>query len=163
MHPSTVLDVAAVVTLALTLSSVLVTAARPLLDLEPPTTTSRPNNNIKTLAARLTVADTDNSSSNCWESLFQLQSCTSEVILFFLNGETYLGPDCCHAIHIIEHHCWPSMLGSLGFTSQEGDVLRGYCDDASNSSSAHLHPPPPDAAAEDFPTVNINQNLVHAP
>nr|CAD1835298.1 unnamed protein product [Ananas comosus var. bracteatus] len=43
----------------------------------------------------------------CWDSLVELRSCTGEVILFFLNGETYLGPSCCRAIRVIEHHCWP--------------------------------------------------------
>ncbi|RVX13284.1 Egg cell-secreted protein 1.1 [Vitis vinifera] len=42
------------------------------------------------LAARL-HAD-DDSSSKCWESLLELQACTGEVVLFFLNGETHLGP-----------------------------------------------------------------------
>lgn len=79
--------------------------------------------------------------NGCWDSLFQLQSCTGEVILFFLNGETYLGPGCCRAVRTIEHHCWPSMLGSLGFTSEEGDILRGYCD-ASDPNSGSAPPPP---------------------
>nr|CAD1839877.1 unnamed protein product [Ananas comosus var. bracteatus] len=29
--------------------------------------------------------------TQCWDSLVELRSCTGEVILFFLNGETYLG------------------------------------------------------------------------
>ncbi|KAK6913251.1 Prolamin-like domain [Dillenia turbinata] len=80
-----------------------------------------------TLAARLKA---DEEGSKCWDSLFELQACTGEAILFFLNGETYLGPGCCRAIEIIEHQCWPAMLTSLGFTPQEGDILRGYCDAA---------------------------------
>nr|CAD1826514.1 unnamed protein product [Ananas comosus var. bracteatus] len=72
----------------------------------------------------------------CWDSLVELRSCTGEVILFFLNGETYLGPSCCRAIRVIEHHCWATdvLLASLGFTAQEGDILRGYCDPANDSS-----------------------------
>ncbi|KAG9444230.1 hypothetical protein H6P81_015570 [Aristolochia fimbriata] len=77
----------------------------------------------------------------CWNSLMELRSCTGEVILFFLNGETYLGPSCCRAIHVIEHHCWPSMLASVGFTPEEADVLRGYCD------ASEATPPPPLAPA----------------
>lgn len=77
--------------------------------------------------------------SNCWESLTQLQSCTAEVVLFFLNGETYLGPGCCDAIRTIQHDCWPQMLGALGYTTEEGDVLQGYCDATSAA------PPPPSA------------------
>ncbi|XP_074337657.1 egg cell-secreted protein 1.1-like [Apium graveolens] len=104
-----------------------------------------------TLVSRLKL-DKEESSTACWDSLFQLQSCTGEVILFFLNGETYLGPSCCRAIRIIEHDCWPSMLGSLGFTSEEGDILRGYCD-ASNSTVT----PPPHTANT---TTNTSHYLV---
>ncbi|KAL3844957.1 hypothetical protein ACJIZ3_002360 [Penstemon smallii] len=92
-------------------------------------TATRPTS---TLATRLKL-DKDEGSTNCWESLFELQSCTGEVVLFFLNGETYLGPACCRAIKVIERDCWPTMLGSLGYTSEEGDILRGYCD-ASDST-----------------------------
>ncbi|KAG9144672.1 hypothetical protein Leryth_024403 [Lithospermum erythrorhizon] len=91
-------------------------------------------------------------SSACWDSLFELQSCSGEVVLFFLNGETYLGPSCCSAIRTIEHHCWPAMLGTLGYTSEEGDILRGYCDEsepgngdggATNIPHQPTTPPPP--------------------
>ncbi|TKY51425.1 Egg cell-secreted protein 1.1 [Spatholobus suberectus] len=37
----------------------------------------------------------DGKLANCWDKLFELQACTDEVITFFLNGETYLGPSCC--------------------------------------------------------------------
>ncbi|KZV17757.1 egg cell-secreted protein 1.2-like [Dorcoceras hygrometricum] len=72
-------------------------------------------------------------SSGCVDSLFQLQSCSSEVVMFFLNGETYLGPGCCTAIKSIQRDCWPNMLGSLGYTTEEGDILRGYCDASDDS------------------------------
>ncbi|OAY75708.1 Egg cell-secreted protein 1.1 [Ananas comosus] len=82
---------------------------------------------------------------HCWDSLVELRSCTGEVILFFLNGETYLGPSCCWAIRVIEHHCWATdvLLASLGFTTQEGDILRGYCNQANDSSDPSTPPPPP--------------------
>ncbi|KAK1377961.1 Egg cell-secreted protein 1.1 [Heracleum sosnowskyi] len=103
-----------------------------------------------TLAARLKL-DEEEGSSACWDSLFKLQSCSGELILFFLNGEAYLGPSCCRAIRIVGHDCWPSMLGSLGFTSEESDILRGYCD-ASDSSNVTS---PPHTA-----TANISNTLV---
>ncbi|CAL9155402.1 unnamed protein product [Musa hybrid cultivar] len=92
----------------------------------------------------------------CWDSLMELRSCTGEVILFFLNGETYLGPSCCRAIRVIVHHCWTAevMLAALGFTPQEGDVLRGYCD-AEASAGASPPPPPPVAYAP------LPEHLVH--
>ncbi|MCL7041257.1 hypothetical protein MKW94_007027 [Papaver nudicaule] len=101
--------------------------ARPLLDVQ----TAAPIS----LAARL---QSNGSYSECWDSLTELQACTGEVILFFLNGETHLGRNCCKAIHIIQHNCWPAMLGSLGFTEEEGDILRGYCD----ATVADVLPPP---------------------
>ncbi|KAK7364551.1 hypothetical protein VNO80_13288 [Phaseolus coccineus] len=75
--------------------------------------------------------------SNCWESLWHMQACSGEIITFFINGETYLGKGCCEAIRVIGHDCWPNIVGSLGFTSEETDVLEGYCDEAVHS------PPPP--------------------
>ncbi|XXG78937.1 hypothetical protein AAC387_Pa09g0110 [Persea americana] len=85
---------------------------------------SRPLATGVSLAARIQA----DGSMECWDALLELRACTGEVILFFLNGETYLGPSCCRAIDTIEHQCWPSMIFTLGFTSEEGDILRGYCD-----------------------------------
>ncbi|KAK8691885.1 hypothetical protein V6N13_075380 [Hibiscus sabdariffa] len=93
-----------------------------------------------TLEARLKL---DADSPTCWESLTQIQSCAGEVILFFLNGETYLGDACCHAIHTISHQCWPNMLETLGYTTEEGDILEGYCD----HDAANLPPSPPSVKA----------------
>ncbi|KAL0733564.1 hypothetical protein Bca4012_009774 [Brassica carinata] len=63
----------------------------------------------------------------CWDALYELKSCTNEIVLFFLNGETKLGEGCCHAVDVITVNCWSSMLTSLGFTSEETNVLRGFC------------------------------------
>ncbi|WOL07960.1 hypothetical protein Cni_G16710 [Canna indica] len=80
---------------------------------------------------------------DCWNALMDLRSCTNEIVLFFLNGESYLGLDCCRAIRVITHHCWTSMLSTLGFTTQESDILRGYCD----AETADAPPPAPEALA----------------
>ncbi|CAI0424461.1 unnamed protein product [Linum tenue] len=72
----------------------------------------------------------ETTTGNCWESLMELQACSGEIILFFLNGETYLGQGCCRAIRVIAHHCWPNLMDTLGFTDEESDVLEGYCDRA---------------------------------
>lgn len=72
----------------------------------------------------------------CWNALTDLRSCTNEIVQFFLNGQTDIGPDCCGAITIVTHHCWPSMLTSLGFTAEEGNTLRGYCDASSGPAEA---------------------------
>ncbi|KAL3614652.1 hypothetical protein CASFOL_041409 [Castilleja foliolosa] len=99
-----------------------------------------------TLSARLKLDEADQGSSNCWESLFQLQSCTTEIVFFFLNGETYLGPGCCQAIRIIQKDCWPNLLGSLGYTTEEGDILEGYCDAGEGGSAVPKPQSPPKLA-----------------
>ncbi|BFG35143.1 hypothetical protein CerSpe_214170 [Prunus speciosa] len=103
---------------------------------------SNPNPNPN-LEARLNL---DEESSNCWDSLFQLHACSGEVVMFFLNGETYLGHGCCVVIRTIEHQCWPALLGTLGFTTEETDVLKGYCDEADHIQSPPVRPPSPPAA-----------------
>lgn len=108
-------------------------ATRPLSsDLPAPLTSG--------LAARLKLEGKagGDEPSNCWDSLFELQACSGEVIMFFMNGETYLGHGCCQAIRVIGHDCWPNMMESLGFTSEEEDVLQGFCDD----ETAHHDSPP---------------------
>ncbi|KAJ1412922.1 Prolamin-like domain [Sesbania bispinosa] len=72
---------------------------------------------------------------SCWKNLIELKSCSNEIVQFFTNGEPDIGPNCCCAITMITHNCWPAMITSLGFTAQEGHYLRGYCD-ASASSPA---------------------------
>ncbi|XP_065045951.1 egg cell-secreted protein 1.4-like [Musa acuminata AAA Group] len=84
---------------------------------------------------------------DCWNALLELRSCTNEIVLFFINGESYLGLDCCRAIRVITRHCWTSMLTTLGFTTQESDILRGYCDfEATAPPPAPELPPPPTTA-----------------
>ncbi|KAI3873401.1 hypothetical protein MKW98_008053 [Papaver atlanticum] len=76
---------------------------------------ARPLSHVQT-ASRISLAarlQSNGSYSECSDSLAELQACTGEVILFFLNGETHLGRNCCQAIHIIQHNCWPAMFGSL--------------------------------------------------
>ncbi|KAB1210336.1 Egg cell-secreted protein 1.4 [Morella rubra] len=111
--------------LAFLLAMTNVTATRDLL-------ITRPGNN---LAARL---ETSGGLVPCWNALMELKSCSNEIVVFFLNGQTDIGPDCCSAISIITHHCWPAMLTSLGFTAEEGNILRGYCDAASIPAAAPL-------------------------
>ncbi|KAE8715359.1 Egg cell-secreted protein 1.1 [Hibiscus syriacus] len=77
----------------------------------------------------------DEESPDCWGSLIQLQSCTGELIMFFMNGETEIGHNCCHAIRTVSHQCWPNMIDALGFTTQETHVLEGYCDHEDDQST----------------------------
>lgn len=55
----------------------------------------------------------------------------SKIILFFLNGKTSLGAQ---LLRSHKYHkkpmlaAWPNMIGTLGFTTKEGDIREGYCD-----------------------------------
>ncbi|XVF25368.1 hypothetical protein REPUB_Repub13aG0206800 [Reevesia pubescens] len=109
-------------------SSLLFMVQARRLDHPKPTTTN-------SLMARLKL---DEESSNCWDSLVQLQSCTGELIMFFMNGETDLGHGCCQAIRTISHQCWPTMIDALGFTTEETHVLEGYCDHEDDQSPPSL-------------------------
>ncbi|KDP21201.1 hypothetical protein JCGZ_21672 [Jatropha curcas] len=103
---------------------------------------ARPLSSSSNLMARLKL---DEESPNCWDSLIQLQACSGEIVMFFLNGETYLGHSCCHAIRIISEQCWPNLVDTIGFTDEEGDILEGYCikEEAGNSDTLLTPPPPP--------------------
>ncbi|GAY46751.1 hypothetical protein WN943_010008 [Citrus x changshan-huyou] len=68
----------------------------------------------------------------------KLKSCSNEIVIFFLNSQADIGLDYCHAIDIITHNCWPAMLTSLGFTTKEGNILRGYYDASSAPSLGGL-------------------------
>ncbi|KAI3855889.1 hypothetical protein MKW98_009671 [Papaver atlanticum] len=59
----------------------------------------------------------------CWNALYELRSCTNEIVLFFMDGEMYLGIECCRAIRIITREY----------------ILRGYCD-ASHSTAPRSSP-----------------------
>ncbi|MCL7035955.1 hypothetical protein MKW94_030679 [Papaver nudicaule] len=90
--------------------------------------TTIPSSSVHNLAARINGEDGGAGMTECWSALYELRSCTNEIILFFMDGEMYLGIECCRAIRIITRECWPSMLTSVGFTAEEGDVLKSYCD-----------------------------------
>uniref|UniRef100_A0ACD5YLK7 Uncharacterized protein n=1 Tax=Avena sativa TaxID=4498 RepID=A0ACD5YLK7_AVESA len=81
---------------------------------------------------------------DCWNAVTELRSCTNEIALFFLSGDSYLGGDCCFAIRTITRHCWPTMLATVGFTVEEADILRGFCD--AEVGAAHAPPSVPPTA-----------------
>ncbi|KDO68652.1 hypothetical protein CISIN_1g040009mg, partial [Citrus sinensis] len=68
----------------------------------------------------------------------ELKSCSNDIFIFFFNNQVDICPDCCRAIDIITRNCWPAMLTSLGFTAEEGNILRGYCDVSSAPSLGGL-------------------------
>ncbi|XP_066358133.1 uncharacterized protein [Miscanthus floridulus] len=80
--------------------------------------------------------------AECWGAVMGLSSCYSEILLFFVNGESYIGPECCVAIRGATRYCWPAMLASVGFTAEEADVLRGFCDGEEAAHQLGGTPPP---------------------
>ncbi|PNX94379.1 ECA1 protein [Trifolium pratense] len=102
--------------------------------------TSRSLSSTTTLATRLKLFDGTGDNNKCWETMFELQHCTGEIVLFFVNGETHLGSGCCNALLVIAHHCWPNMLTSLGLTHEETEILRSFCDGAASVDKSSLLP-----------------------
>ncbi|KAI3952450.1 hypothetical protein MKW92_029820 [Papaver armeniacum] len=139
------------VLLVLAISALMVTTTTFVAAREVPTAIRYPGHN---LAARINADDGGAGMAECWNALYELKSCTNEIILFFMDGEMYLGLECCRAIRIITRDCWPSMLTSVGFTAEEGDILRGYCDAphmaAPRSSPVAMLPPVPAPAQSPY-------------
>uniref|UniRef100_A0A0E0KCI3 Prolamin-like domain-containing protein n=1 Tax=Oryza punctata TaxID=4537 RepID=A0A0E0KCI3_ORYPU len=113
------------------------------------------------LAQRLADGVGPQQQQQCWEVLMEIKSCTGEIILFFINGEAYLGPGCCRAIRVIEQSCWATdaMLSVIGFTPEEGDMLKGYCD----AGDEHKPSPPPASPAVGYVAVGENAAAASAP
>ncbi|KAI3837826.1 hypothetical protein MKW98_004884 [Papaver atlanticum] len=93
------------------------------------------------LAARINGEDGAGMADSL-KALYELRSCTNENYVSF---EIYLSIEYCRAIRIITRECWSSMLTSVGFTAEEGDILRGYCNathsNAYRSSPVAMLPP----------------------
>uniref|UniRef100_A0A0D9VSZ8 Prolamin-like domain-containing protein n=1 Tax=Leersia perrieri TaxID=77586 RepID=A0A0D9VSZ8_9ORYZ len=97
------------------------------------------------------LADGAGTQQQCWDALMEIKACTGEIIIFLINGEAYLGPGCCRAIRVIEQSCWAAdaMLSAIGFTPEEGDMLKGYCDagDEDGNGGQQQKPSPPPHAS----------------
>ncbi|XP_024045681.1 egg cell-secreted protein 1.4-like [Citrus clementina] len=98
----------------------------------------RLNNNMKPSYDLTTRVEDSGGLTKCWNALMELKSCSNEIVIFFLNNKADIGPYRCRAIDIITRNCWPAMLTSLGFTAEEGNILRGYCDASSAPSPGGL-------------------------
>lgn len=102
------------------------------------------------LTARVEAAPiTSGGLVECFNALWELKSCTNEIASYFLTGQASIGPECCLAIGVITRNCWPAnaMLTSLGYTAEEGDILRGYCDAEPSSLVPGIAPSPVAAAS----------------
>ncbi|KAL9407760.1 hypothetical protein AB3S75_046327 [Citrus x aurantiifolia] len=98
----------------------------------------RLNNNMKPGYDLATRLEASGGLTECWNALMDLKSYSNEIVIFFLNSQANIGHDCCRTIDIITRNCWPAMLTSLGFTVEEGNILKGYCDAYSAPSPGGL-------------------------
>ncbi|KAL9432078.1 hypothetical protein AB3S75_027150 [Citrus x aurantiifolia] len=96
------------------------------------------NNNMKPGYDLATRLEASGGLTERWNALMELKSCSNEIVIFFFNSQTDIGPDCCRAIDIIIHNYWPAMLTSLEFTAEEGNILRDDCDASSVPSPGGL-------------------------
>ncbi|KAL7144134.1 hypothetical protein ABFS83_08G238300 [Erythranthe nasuta] len=84
-----------------------------------------------TLTSLILVGPTRNQrqwATRCLTALYKIKSCTKEILEYFATGAIDISPPCCEAISVITHKCWPSFLGTLGFSQDQTYILRGYCD-----------------------------------
>ncbi|KAM3200672.1 egg cell-secreted protein 1.2-like [Capsicum annuum] len=99
-------------------------------------------NSSRAIIARLDEAN-QGSIVECFNAFGEIKSCSNEIIAYFTIGTIDVDLPCCQAISVITHHCWPSMLTSLGFTLEQTNILRGYCDATHNVSSNYGPAPSP--------------------
>ncbi|GMP25460.1 hypothetical protein CsSME_00002318 [Camellia sinensis var. sinensis] len=109
------------------------------------------------LTARL---ETDGGVVDCWNALTEIKSCSNEIVVYFVNGTTDIGPPCCKAISMITHHCWASMLTALGFTPDETNILQGYCDASSSSPSSSTSSSAPAATPSVQPPASTHDFML---
>lgn len=149
--PDQKLSSSSIISMALTKSIVLLVVA--VTWLAAPTTTTA-TRNVAAVKPGFNLAErikTSGETVDCWSALLELKSCSNEIVLFFLNGQTDIGPDCCRSIGIITRNCWPAMLTYIGFTAEEGNILRGYCDAV--SSAAGPSQPPSTSVTQSKPSL----------
>ncbi|PIN26845.1 hypothetical protein CDL12_00389 [Handroanthus impetiginosus] len=87
------------------------------------------------------IPDLESPALDCWTALYEIISCTNEIVAYFSNGAIDITPPCCWAITVITHNCWPAMLSVLGYSPDQANILRGYCD-AVASEVAEFGPVP---------------------
>ncbi|GKE66744.1 egg cell-secreted protein 1.2-like protein [Tanacetum coccineum] len=86
-----------------------------------------------------TTVNGTTASTDCWIALYDVKSCSNEISSYFKNGTVDIGPSCFQAVKTITHDCWPNLLTMLGFTLEETNVLRGYCDASASPASRDIH------------------------
>lgn len=74
----------------------------------------------------------------CLNLLSGMNSCTSDIVDFFSDRLTNLGPGCCSFIFSISKNCLPSTLASFGFTTEVHNKLQEYCDAVSGPAPAPI-------------------------
>ncbi|GAY55510.1 hypothetical protein CUMW_164750 [Citrus unshiu] len=62
------------------------------------TRNDRLNNSMKPGYDFATRLDVRGGLTECWNTLMKLKSCSNEIVIFFLNSQADIGPDCCRVI-----------------------------------------------------------------
>ncbi|XP_050207400.1 egg cell-secreted protein 1.4-like [Mercurialis annua] len=106
------------------------------------------------------LVESNGSLVECWNALVEIKSCSNEIVLFFLNGHTDIGTDCCRSIAIITRNCWPAMLTSIGFTAEQGYILRGYCDNSASPSTSDAPAAAPSPVVAASPMQHFSTNII---
>ncbi|XP_050288868.1 egg cell-secreted protein 1.2-like [Quercus robur] len=76
--------------------------------------------------------------AKCLNLLSGMNSCTSDIVDFFSDRLTNLGPSCCSSISTITKNCLPSTLASFGFTSELHNKLQEHCHAMSSLATAPI-------------------------
>ncbi|KAK9999276.1 hypothetical protein SO802_018879 [Lithocarpus litseifolius] len=76
--------------------------------------------------------------AKCLNLLSGVNSCTSDIVDFFSDRLTNLGPGCCGSISTITKNCLPSTLASFGFTSELHNKLQEHCHAMSGLATAPI-------------------------
>ncbi|KAK4417357.1 Egg cell-secreted protein 1.4 [Sesamum alatum] len=116
----------------LTITSTLIMSSFPARDFPFPPAPDDHHNPIPELEGQ---------ALDCLTALYKIRSCSNEIIAYFANGTIDITPPCCQAITLITHSCWPAVLSALGYTPDQANILRGYCD-AVASEVARFGPVP---------------------
>lgn len=88
---------------------------------------------------------------DCFAAISEIRSCSNEIVAYLANGTLDISPPCCEAIDMITHRCWPAVLGVFGFGPDQTDILRGFCDAATDSYA--VFGPDPNPVGQPLPAV----------
>ncbi|XP_073291116.1 egg cell-secreted protein 1.3-like [Primulina huaijiensis] len=90
---------------------------------------------------------------DCLNALYKIRSCSDDIFAYFANGSIDISRQCCQAITLITHQCWPALLSTLGITLDQAYILRGYCDASASASTTASFAPFSSPVGQPMPAV----------